>query len=221
MSVWPLPVSLTLASLVLGFSFPQKTTSPSSSPFDPARLARLDAVIHDAIAARETPGAVVLVGQGDRVLFRKAWGDRALVPRREAMTIDTIFDLASLTKVVATTTAVMMLIEDGRVRLVDPIAKFIPEFGKYGKDRVTIRDLLTHMSGLRPDVDVSFDWVGYNRAIELASEEILTAPPGRRFVYSDINYFLLAEVVARVSGPAFDRFVRDRIFVPHGMKDTM
>ena len=221
MSVWPLPVSLTLASLVLGFSFPQKTTSPSSSPFDPARLARLDAVIHDAIAARETPGAVVLVGQGDRVLFRKAWGDRALVPRREAMTIDTIFDLASLTKVVATTTAVMMLIEDGRVRLVDPIAKFIPEFGKYGKDRVTIRDLLTHMSGLRPDVDVSFDWVGYNRAIELASEEILTAPPGRRFVYSDINYFLLAEVVARVSGQPFDRFVRDRIFVPLGMKDTM
>jgi uncharacterized protein YbbC (DUF1343 family)/CubicO group peptidase (beta-lactamase class C family) len=221
MSVWHLPVSLTLASLVLASGLNQKTTPASSSNFDPARLARLDAVIHDAIAARETPGVVVLVGQGDRIVLRKAWGDRALVPGREPMTPDTVFDVASLTKVVATTTAVMMLVEDGRVRLVDPVAKFIPEFGKYGKDRVTVRDLLTHMSGLRPDVDVSFDWVGYNRAIELASEEVLSAPPGRRFVYSDINYFLLGEIVARVSGQPFETFARDRIFRPLGMKDTM
>lgn len=220
MSVWHLPVSLTLASLALGLSL-QKTTPASSPPFDSARLARLDTVIHDAIAARETPGVVVLVGQGDRIVLRKAWGDRALVPGREAMTADTIFDLASLTKVVATSTAVMMLVEDGRIRLVDPVAKFIPGFGKYGKERVSIRDLLTHMSGLRPDVDVSFDWVGYARAIELASEEVLSAPPGRRFVYSDINYFLLAEVVARVSGQPFETFARTRIFQPLGMKDTM
>jgi uncharacterized protein YbbC (DUF1343 family)/CubicO group peptidase (beta-lactamase class C family) len=221
MSVWHLPVNLTLASLVIGIGLQQKTTPASSSSFDSTRLARLDAVIHDAIAARETPGAVILVGQGDRVVLRKAWGDRALVPRRETMTPDTIFDAASLTKVVATTTAVMMLVEDARIRLVDPVARYIPEFGRYGKDRVTIRDLLTHMSGLRPDVDVSFDWVGHARAIELASEEVLTAQPGRRFIYSDINYFLLGEVVARVSRQPFDVFTRDRIFRPLGMKDTM
>jgi len=212
---------LTLTATVLVTATQQKTTPASSSGFDLARLARLDAVIHDAIAARETPGAVVLVGQGDRVVLRKAWGDRALVPAREAMTPDTVFDVASLTKVIATTTAVMQLVEDGRIRLVDPVAKFLPEFGRYGKDRVTIRDLLTHMSGLRPDVDVSVEWVGYARAIELASEEVLMAPPGRRFVYSDINYFLLAEVVARVSGQSFEAFVQDRIFRPLGMKETM
>ena len=83
------------------------------------------------------------------------------MPAREPMTLDTIFDLASLTKVVATTTAVMLLVEDGRIRLTDPVATFIPEFGSYGKDRVTVRDLLTHMSGLRPDVDLADEWVGY------------------------------------------------------------
>jgi uncharacterized protein YbbC (DUF1343 family)/CubicO group peptidase (beta-lactamase class C family) len=115
----------------------------------------------------------------------------------------------------------MMLVEEGRVRLTDPAAAFIPEFAKYGKDRVTVRDLLTHMSGLRPDVDLGFDWRGYDEAIRLATEEVLTAPPGRRVVYSDINFFLLAEIVRRVSKQPFDRFVRQRLFEPLGMKETM
>jgi uncharacterized protein YbbC (DUF1343 family)/CubicO group peptidase (beta-lactamase class C family) len=221
MSVSQLPASLAAAALVLSWVPQGSAPAADASGFSMARLSRLDALVHDAIAARELPGAVVVVGRGDRVVLRKAWGDRALVPAREAMTLDTIFDLASLTKVIATTSAVMMLVEDGRVRLVDPVAKFIPEFGRYGKDRITIRDLLTHMSGLRPDVDVSDAWVGYNEAIRLAAEEVLAAPPGRRFVYSDINYFLLADVVARVSGQPFDAFVRDRLFRPLGMRDTM
>ena len=221
MSVWQFPAGLAAAALVLSWVPQTSTPTTGATGFNLARLKQLDALIHDAIAARELPGAVVVVGRGDRVVFQKAWGDRALVPGRETMTLDTIFDLASLTKVIATTSAVMMLVEDGRVRLVDPIAKYIPEFGRYGKDRVTIRDLLTHMSGLRPDVDVSDAWVGYDQAIRLAAEEVLTAPPGRRFVYSDINYFLLADVVARVSGQPFDAFVRDRLFGPLGMRDTM
>ena len=193
----------------------------SSQGFDLTRLARMDAVIAEAIAAHQLPGAVVLVGRGDTVVFQKAYGQRALVPAPEPMTLDTIFDLASLTKVVATTTAVMMLIEDGRLRMNDPVASFIPEFGRYGKERVTIRDLLTHMSGLRPDVDLADGWVGYDTAIKLASEEVLLAPPGRRFVYSDINYFVLAEVVARVSRRPFTEFVQQRIFAPLGMRETM
>jgi uncharacterized protein YbbC (DUF1343 family)/CubicO group peptidase (beta-lactamase class C family) len=198
--------------------------SPQVSPnagFDRTRLQNIDRVITDAIADHRLPGAVVVVGRGDTIVWRKAYGDRSLVPLREAMTLDTIFDLASLTKVVATTPAVMMLVEEGRIRLTDPVASFIPEFGKYGKDRITVRDLLTHMSGLRPDLDLGDDWSGYDTAIRLVTEEVPTAPPGRRFIYSDINFELLAEIVARVSKKPFDEFVRDRIFKPLGMWDTM
>jgi uncharacterized protein YbbC (DUF1343 family)/CubicO group peptidase (beta-lactamase class C family) len=181
----------------------------------------MDAVINDAIADHKLPGAVVLVGRGDTTVWRKAYGSRALMPAREPMTLDTIFDLASLTKVVATTTAVMMLVEDGKIRLTDPVATFIPEFGKKGKDRVTIRDLMTHMSGLRPDLDLTDAWSGHDTAIALASDETLTSPPGRRFVYSDINFILLGEIVARVSRTPLEVFARDRIFAPLGMTDTM
>ena len=212
---------LVAAAFTSGQSLSNQGRSSSAPGLDPTRLSRLDAVIAEAIQAKQLPGVVVLVGRDDRVLFQKAYGDRAIVPAREPMTLDTIFDLASLTKPVATTTAVMILVEEGRIRLSDRVAQFIPEFGKYGKDRITVRDLLTHMSGLRPDVDVSDTWTGAETAIRLATEETPTAPPGRRFVYSDINFFLLAEVVARVSGQPFDRFVTQRIFQPLGMRDTM
>jgi uncharacterized protein YbbC (DUF1343 family) len=196
-------------------------TVQSTPPLDRARLSRIDAVVADAIAAHRLPGAVVLVGRGDAVVFRRAYGSRALDPAREPMTVDTIFDLASLTKVVATTTAVMMLLEDGRVRLTDPVATFIPEFGRYGKDRITIRDVLTHMSGLRPDLDLADPWTGHDEAIRRTSEETPTAPPGRRFTYSDIDFILLGEVVARVSKVPLDQFVSTRLFKPLGMSDTM
>jgi uncharacterized protein YbbC (DUF1343 family)/CubicO group peptidase (beta-lactamase class C family) len=192
-----------------------------SSGFDLARLGRLDTVVTDAITRHELPGAVVVVGRGDTVVWRKAYGERAVQPRREPMTVDTIFDLASLTKVIATTPAVMALVEDGRIRLTDPVASFIPEFGKYGKSRITVRELLTHTSGLRPDLDLGDPWVGYNTAITLACEEVPTAPPGSRFAYSDINFVLLAEIVARVSKARFDEFVNARIFAPLGMGETM
>jgi uncharacterized protein YbbC (DUF1343 family)/CubicO group peptidase (beta-lactamase class C family) len=184
-------------------------------------LALIDGVVADAIADKKIPGAVVLVGHGDQVVFRKAYGNRSLVPVKEAMTLDTIFDLASLTKVVATTTAAMGLIEDGKIRLTDPVASFIPEFGKYGKDRVTVRHLMTHTSGLRPDVDLGDSWMGHDAAIHLACEEVLTQAPGAKFVYSDINYFMLAEIIARVTKQPFEQFVQDRIFKKLGMKDTM
>jgi hypothetical protein len=173
--------------------------SQQSTGLDLARLARIDEVVADAIGQHQLPGAVVVVGRGDAVAFRKAYGRRAVDPVPEPMTLETIFDLASLTKVVATTPAVMMLVEEGRIRLIDPVAAFIPEFAKYGKDRVTIRDLMTHMSGLRPDLDLSGPWTGAAEAVRLATEEVLTDPPGRRFIYSDINYLLLGEIVSRVS----------------------
>jgi len=218
-----------LAAFAIVVAIPAHKTSSAQSPsgntlssgFDVNALNRIDVVVAEDIAAKQLPGAVIVVGRGDSVVFRRAYGQRAVQPAAEAMTLDTIFDLASLTKVVATTPSVMMLVEQGRIRLTDPVASFIPEFAKYGKDRVTVRDLMTHMSGLRPDVDVSFDWVGYEEGIRLATEEILTQPPGRRFVYSDINYFLLAEIVARVSKQPFAEFVQQHLFKPLGMRDTM
>lgn len=200
-------------------------TSPVQTPrqdagIDAGRLAQLDQVVGDAIAARQLPGAVILAGRGDRIVWRKAYGVRAVGPPAEPMTLDTIFDLASLTKVVATAPAVMQLVEDARLRLSDRVATYIPGFERYGKDAITIRDLLTHMSGLRPDVDLADDWLGRDAAIRLAIEETPSAPPGRRFVYSDINFFLLAEIVARVSKAPFETVVRDRIFRPLGMRET-
>ena len=188
---------------------------------DASRLERVDGLVGEAIAAGHLPGAVVLVGRGDEVVYLEAFGDRARVPAREAMTLDTIFDLASLTKVVATTTSVMQLVEAGRVRLTDRVGTFIPEFSRYGKEDVTVRHLLTHMSGLRPDLDLPDEFDGYDEAIHRATEEVLLAPPGDRFVYSDINFFLLGEIVARVSGLPLDQYVQERIFEPLGMRDTM
>jgi CubicO group peptidase (beta-lactamase class C family) len=190
---------------------PARATAPpaATSGFDLARLARIDDVVREAIAAKKLPGAVVVVGRGDTIVWRKAYGERAVQPSPEPMTLDTIFDMASLTKVVATTPAVMKLVEDGKIRLTDPVASFIPEFGKYGKDRVTVRDLLTHTSGLRPDLDLGDDWSGYETGVNRATEEVLS---DRRFVYSDINFLLLAEIVARVSKQPFDEFVRTQIF---------
>ena len=184
-------------------------------------LPALDRAVTQAISEKKLPGAVVLIGKGEQTLVRKAYGDRALVPAAEPMTLDTIFDLASLTKVVATTTAVMQQVELGQIRLDDRVADYIPDFGKYGKDRITIRQLLTHMSGLRPDLDLSDEFEGRDTAIRYSLEEMPQASPGTTFIYSDINFFLLADIVSRVTGMPFEQYVREKIFVPLGMKDTM
>src|SRR5438128_1551305 len=126
---------------------PDPTTSAATGA-EPAGFARVGELIEEAIAQRQLPGAVVLIGRGDTVLYTHAFGRRALLPAPEPMTEDTMFDLASLTKVVATTTSVMKLVEEGRIRLSDPVARFIPEFARYGKAQITIRHLLTHVSGL-------------------------------------------------------------------------
>ena len=164
---------------------------------------------------------MLLVGRGNRTVYLKTYGRRALTPTVETMTPDTIFDLASLTKPVATTTSVMILIEQGKIRLNDRVAMFIPEFTENGKEAITVRHLLTHVSGLRPDVDLADMWSGYDKAIELAVEEVPLAAPGERFIYSDINFFLLGEIVRRVSGKPLDAFATERVFAPLGMRDTM
>jgi uncharacterized protein YbbC (DUF1343 family)/CubicO group peptidase (beta-lactamase class C family) len=198
-----------------------QTARPQPAGFNMDRLATLEPVIQKDIADKKLPGAVVVVGRGDQVVWQKAIGNRALVPAVEPMTPDTIFDVASLTKVVATTTAAMILIEEGKIRLSDRVATFIPGFERYNKGDITVRHLMTHMGGLRPDVDLGDMWTGYDKAIELAIEEVPVARAGEQFIYSDIGYFLLADIVRRVSGQPLNEFTRDRIFKPLGMNDTM
>lgn len=180
----------------------------------------LDAIIGKAIEDGEIPGAVLLIGQPGRVLHRKAYGNRALVPRREPMTVDTIFDAASLTKVVATAPSIMKLFEQGRLRLNDRVTDYLPEF-QGGESDITIRHLLTHYSGLRPDLDLEPKWKGYETGVKLALVDEPVAEPGERFLYSDINYILLGEIVRRVSGEPLPEFARKHFFDPLGMRDTM
>ncbi|HUE88634.1 MAG TPA: exo-beta-N-acetylmuramidase NamZ domain-containing protein [Vicinamibacterales bacterium] len=210
---------LVLGALVAILAVPVWTQERSPQAIAGQRFAQIDRLIAEAMAARQTPGAVVLIGRGDTVVFEKAYGQRAVVPSAEPMTLDTMFDLASLTKVVATTTAVMQLVEQGRVRLTDSVAAHIPGFERYGKNSITVRHLLTHVSGLRPDVDLH-PWEGYHTAIDLAIAEVPTSAPGERFIYSDINFFLLGEIVARVSGMPLDQYTQRHIFEPLGMTDT-
>jgi len=193
---------------------------PESVAVSTQRLAQMDAVIEEEIANKHLPGAVVLVGRKGRVVWRKSYGSRALEPAREAMTPDTIFDLASLTKVVATATSIMILVERGKVRLSDPVSRYIPELKGEGRDRITIEHLLTHMSGYAPDFDLRERWTGYDEAIKRLIKEPLRNPPGARFTYSDIGFITLGEVVARVSGMPLDQFAQQNIFGPLRMTST-
>jgi len=184
------------------------------------RLAQMDAVIEAEIANKRLPGAVVLVSRKGRVVWRKSYGSRALEPAREPMTPDTIFDVASLTKVVATATSIMILVERGKLRLSDPVSLYIPELKGEGRERITIEQLLTHISGYAPDFDLRERWTGYDEAIKRLIKEPLRNPPGTRFTYSDIGFIALGEVVARVSQMPLDQFAQKNIFRPLGMTST-
>ena len=183
-------------------------------------LGAVDAVIEQAIHAGEIPGAVLLVGHSGQVIYRKAYGLRALEPRREAMTLDTIFDLASLTKVIVTTTAIMQLVEQGKVRLNDSVAKYLPQFGENGKEDITLRQLLTHYSGLAPDLDLKTVWEGKETAYRMAFAATPQEPPGSKFSYSDINFIVLGALVERISGESLDEYATRHIFSPLKMTHT-
>jgi uncharacterized protein YbbC (DUF1343 family)/CubicO group peptidase (beta-lactamase class C family) len=189
-------------------------------PAAAVHLTAVDAIIEEAIHDATVPGAVLLVGHNGQVVYRKAYGSRALEPRREGMTLDTIFDLASLTKVVATTPAVMQLVEQGKVRLNDPVAKYLPEFAQNGKEDITVRQLLTHYSGLEPDLDLKTVWEGRETGYRMAFADTPQDPPGSRFSYSDINFIVLGALVERVSGEPLDEYCERHIFAPLKMTHT-
>jgi uncharacterized protein YbbC (DUF1343 family)/CubicO group peptidase (beta-lactamase class C family) len=191
----------------------------AAAVFHAEKLAEMDAAILQAIADKKCPGGVLwLERQG--TVYCKAYGRRAVVPAEEPMTEDTIFDVASLTKAVATTPAIMLLVERGQVSLDAPVCAYLPEFKGDGKEAITVKHLLTHTSGLRPGLDHQPAWSGYDTAIKLACAEKLRAKPGETLVYSDINFEVLGEVVRRVSRQGLDQFLAKEVYQPLKMADT-
>jgi uncharacterized protein YbbC (DUF1343 family)/CubicO group peptidase (beta-lactamase class C family) len=185
-----------------------------------ANFTNIDEIMNAAVARGTIPGGVVLIGHNGKVVYRKAFGMRSLEPVKEAMTVDTIFDLASLTKCIATTTSIMKLVQEGKVRLNEPVAAYLPEFAKNGKHDITVRELLTHFSGLTEDLDLKSAWKGRDAAYQMAMDQKPVLPPGSRFLYSDINFETLGFLVEKVTGMSLNEYAAKYVFAPLEMKDT-
>jgi len=183
-------------------------------------LADIEPEVNQAIEHRELPGAVVLILHKQEPIYHKAFGSRSLEPTKDPMTPDTIFDLASLTKPVATATSIFLLHEQGKLKLEDPVAKYWPAFGQNGKDKITLEQCLLHISGLTNDNSVADYDDGKAKALKLIAALKLENDPGAKFRYSDVGFIVLGEIVERVSGQPLDMFAQENIFRPLGMKDT-
>ena len=213
-------------------STPAPTPVPTASPSARApaigtadRFAAVDAAITAALESGKMPGCVLIVGRQDEVLLRKAYGSRALLPERVPMTLDTVFDLASLTKPLATSTSLMILVERGKVDLRAPASRYVPELAKLPP--FTIEQLLTHTSGLpaaTPIADYASPTVTDHSAVMRVLGDTLVgklkAAPGERFLYSDVGFVILEEIVRRRSGKDVTTFTRDEIWTPLGMAET-
>ena len=206
--------------LLCAIHLPAFAEAPNGFELDSAAQASIENLVRREIEAHRIPGAVIEIGTRDRILYRRAFGMRETVRARAAMTPDTVFDLASLTKVTATSIAIMQLRDAGRIDLDAPVSRYWPGFARNGKEGITIRHLMTHRSGLRADLDLDRRWEGYEHAILLIEHERPQDPPGTRYRYSDINFEALGEIVRRASGMPLDRYCETYIFKPLGMSDT-
>ena len=194
-----------------------RVAAPAQKPPD---FSTIDRLVNQAVDEHRLPGAVVIVGHDGRIVYRKAFGWRSLEPTRERMTLDTIFDMASLTKCLATTPAVMQLYQQGRLSPNDPVSKYLPDFAAQDKQDITIRDLLTHYSGLPPDLDLLQPWQGKEEGFRRAFAVAPVRPPGVRFVYSDINFIVLGALVEKLSGLTLDQYTQKFVMGPMGLTHT-
>jgi CubicO group peptidase (beta-lactamase class C family) len=217
--VWPLFIAVAIGACASRESAPPRRVATLEQRFYVDRLPALDAAVNRAIEADKLPGGVLWL-ERDGAVYAKAFGRRAVEPSPEPMTLDTRFDAASLTKVLATAPAVMQLVERGRIDLDAPVARYWPGFAQHGKEAVTVRHLLTHTSGLRPSLPAAPPWNGVEQAAALIEAESLQQPPGTKFVYSDINFITLGELVRRVSGSSLDAWCARELYGPLGMHDT-
>ncbi len=193
---------------------------PAEVGLDPAVLARIGPVIDEALAAGKMPGCVILVTRHGKTAFLKAYGHKRLTPASEPMRTDTVFDLASLTKPIATATSVMVLADRGLVRLDDPVARHIAEFGSGGKEKITVFQLLTHQSGLVADNSLKDYAGGPEEALKKVFALKPLAEPGSRFIYSDVGFIVLGELVHRLSGKPLSEFSQEAVFGPLRMEET-
>lgn len=185
-----------------------------------ARLKDADTLIEQAIAEGKCPGAVLLVGRGDDVVWRKAYGFRSLRPQKTAMTVDTIFDMASLTKPMATAVSIMILRDRGKLKIEDTVARYIPQFAQNGKQDITIEQLLLHRGGMIPDNDMTDYEHGPTEAWRRLDALEPKWKPGTRFAYSDVGFIILGKVVEVVSGKTLDQFAQEEIYEPLAMTHT-
>lgn len=217
-------ILLLFAFLIFNFSLAKAQGLPVAAPntvgMSAEKLNQIDALVEKDITDKKLPGAVIIVGHKGKIVYRKAFGNRALVPNVEKMTVDTIFDAASLTKPIATATSIMILVEQGKLRLNDTIGKFIPEIQDENAKKVTIQQLLTHVSGYRPDFDLGEKWTGRDGMLEALKKEKLRNPAGTKFVYSDIGFIVLGEIVQRIHTSSLSDFSKNNIFRFSVMKDS-
>jgi uncharacterized protein YbbC (DUF1343 family)/CubicO group peptidase (beta-lactamase class C family) len=212
MSVWILAAALTIAGL--------PETSPAPLGLDPALSAQIDAAVGQAIAQGQVPGAVVIIGRNGKIAHVSVQGDRARMPAVERMTRDTIFDMASLTKPIATATTAMTLIEQKRLRLDQTLGELLPEFDNHGKGAITVEQLLRHRTGLIPDNPMSDYEDGVERAWENLANLDLKGAPGETFLYSDVNFIILGRIIEKVTGQTLDVAATERVFGPMGLVNT-
>lgn len=180
----------------------------------------MDEAVATAISEDKIRGCVILIGRHDETLLERAWGDRQVEPAREPMTVETVFDLASLTKPVATATSVLLLSQRGKLQLDDPVAKYLPAFAVNGKGTITIRDLLTHRAGLIADNPLKDYDDGPVAARQALLELPLLAAPGEKFVYSDVGFLILGLAVEQVSERPLGQFTARELFAPLEMQET-
>ncbi|MFO0813650.1 MAG: DUF1343 domain-containing protein [Gemmatales bacterium] len=205
-----------VALLVVGFA----SAAPQHALTTPALASELQAAVHQAIQAKQIPGAVILVLHQGQVLHHAAYGHRALVPQAEPMTTDTLFDMASMTKPIATVTCIMKLYEQGKLQLTDKASQHLPSFQGHGKEAITIAQLLLHVGGLIADNAQEDFEHGYEEALRRIDALKLQASPGTRFIYSDIGYIVLGRIVEKLTGKPLDQVAQEWVFTPLGMKDT-
>ena len=213
-----------LAAGCAGVSQPQSRAEGAHAELDSSQFTRINAAVNAAIAGRQTPGAVFHLERGGAV-YQRAYGRFSYEAGAPDVTPDTVFDAASLSKVLATAPSILLLVQSGKLDLEDKLARYFPECAGAGKEAITIRQLLTHTSGLAAGLRAKVDpdgvaWSGDAAALALACAQPAKHPPGTSFIYSDINYVLLGQLVRRVSGMPIDEFARQRIFMPLGMKHT-
>jgi CubicO group peptidase (beta-lactamase class C family) len=193
---------------------------PASVGMEGEHLARIDAIVAEGLAQKRMPGCVVCIGRQGKIVLLKAYGHKQVQPAERPMTTDTVFDMASITKPVATATSIMLLIERDQLRLSDRVSTHLPDFAVEGKEPITVFDLMTHQSGLLPDNALADYDDGAEQALAKICALKLRAPTGTKFIYSDVNYILLGELVRRISGQSVHEFSREHVFQPLGMNET-